>query len=98
MNSYKFTIYMTRTDSDKSFLIGFQRSSFITNDKNEADAYYEKQAALLRNLPQSEKQIGEITLHMTCLESNIGIMRKYEVKNISRPLSLHSKLALEQSI
>lgn len=98
MTLNKFTIYMTRTDSEKSFLIGSQSPSFITNDRNEADAYYEKQAALLRDLPQSEKQTGEITLHMICLESDIGIMREYEVKSISRALSLHSMLAIEQSL
>lgn len=98
MNSYKFTIYMTRTDSDCSFLIGSQRPSYITNDRNEADAFYERQATLLHNLPQSEKQTGEITLHMICLESDIGIMREYEVKSISRALSLHSMLAIEQSL
>lgn len=98
MISYKFTIHMTRTDSDNSFLIGSPKTSYITNDRNEADAFYEKQAALLRDLPQSEKQTGEITLHMMCLESDIGRMCEYEVKSLSRPLSLHSKLAIEQSI
>lgn len=93
-----FTVYLTRTDTDERFLICSKEQQFETNDKEEANTCFDRQASFLRSLPQSEIYEGIITLHMdlTTRYDGIGLFESNK-KSVSVPLILHSKLALEKS-
>ena len=96
MKTYK--VYLTRSDSNDTFLICDKKQKFITSNENEANDFYNKQYALLHSLPQSMARKGNITLHMDFMETNtIYGYSEFDIKSVSVPLSYYSILALEQS-
>lgn len=94
----KFIIYIIRTDSNERFLIHSKKKQFETTDEEEAKLFFEKQTSLLYSLLQSGKHEGKITLYMD-VKTVIGgrVFCESNMKSISIPLTLYSKLSLEQS-